>query len=198
MIPAVAFVGASQVGKTTLIEQLIPEFERHNCRVAVIKHAGHAIAVDTPLKDSWRFSEAGCDSVVVASDETAFMVQRGKPIEVESLLRLVEDHADIALVEGYKRSTLPKIEVRRRGTGVDLPSQPDGLLAVVTDQILDIDLPQFDICDVAGIAGFLVERLVGRRGDDVQVSVNGTEIHLKPFMKLLVGRTILGMMSAMK
>jgi molybdopterin-guanine dinucleotide biosynthesis adapter protein len=186
------------VGKTSLIEKLIAEFAKHGCRVATIKHSGHEIALDTPGKDSWRLSHAGSDPVVVASDETAFLVQRGRPIEVEAILRLVEDHADIALVEGFKRSSLPKVEVHRRAVSGELITPAEELIAVVSDEALDVAVPRFDFADIPSITDFLVRRFVRTSRDDVQAVVNGKELSLKPFMKLLIARTTLGMMSTMK
>ncbi len=198
MIPAVAFVGPSQVGKTTLIERLIPELAKRNYRVATIKHAGHEVIVDTPLKDSWRFSQSGSDLVIVASDETAFWVQKGRPIAIETILRLADDHADIALVEGFRQSTLPRIEVHRKTVSTDLLTPHEMLLGVITDETLDVSVPQFDFADVAGIADLLVRQLVQASRNEVQAVVNGKKLFLNPFMQFLVARTILGMMSAMK
>ena len=198
MIPAVAFVGPSQSGKTTLLERLIPELSRRGYRVATIKHSGHAIALDTPGKDSWRFSECGSDPVVVASEGVALFVQRGHPIAVEPLLRLMEGQADIVLVEGFRQSALPRLEVHRKGVGDGPVGTHEALLAVVTDEPLDVAVPQFDFEDIAGIAELLVRRITAASGDDVHAVVNGKELFLKPFMKLLIARTALGMMSAMK
>ena len=198
MIPAVAFFGPSGVGKTTLIERLIPELASHSLRVATIKHAGHGVALDTVGKDSWRFSQCGSDPVIVASGEVALLAQHGRPIEVEPLLRLVENEADVALVEGFKRSALPRIEVHRKSVSDASPSRCETLLAVVTDEPLDVDVPQFGFDDISGIVQFLVRHIARVSDDDVHVVVNGKQLFLKPFMKLLVARTTLGMMSAMK
>ena len=198
MIPAVAFVGPSQVGKTTLIERLIPELASRSLRVATVKHAGHGVTLDTPGKDSWRFSQCGSDPVVVASGEVAFLAQHGRPIEVEPLLRLVEDEADVALVEGFQRSALPRIEVHRQEVSAGPPIPHDALIAVVTDEPLDVDAPQFSFDDIPDIAGLLVRHIVPMLDDDVRALVNGKQLFLKPFMKLLIARTTLGMMSAMK
>ncbi len=198
MIPAVAFVGPSHVGKTTLIERLIPEFAKRNYRVATVKHAGHQVAQDTPLKDSWRFSQAGSDLVVVASDDTTFCVNKGRPIAIDAILRMAEDHADIALVEGFKQSTLPRIEVHRKAVSSELLTPHEALLGIITDEPLDVSVPQFDFADFTGIADLLVRRIVQASRNEVRAVVNGKELFLKPFMQLLIARTTLGMMSAMK
>ena len=199
MIPAVALVGPSQVGKTTLVERLIAELKARDYRVAAIKHSGHGVSLDTSGKDSWRFFQSGSDSVVVASEETTFWIRKEQQaLTVEQILRLVGESADLALVEGFKHSNIPKIEVHRKAMGCGLTCAPETLLAVATDEPLDVDVPQLDLSDSAAIADFIVQRVTRTPANDVEVMVNGSELELKPFVKLLVARTILGMMSTMK
>jgi hypothetical protein len=63
----VAFFGASGVGKTTLIEQLIGELKGRGQRVSVIKHAHKTFDIDHPGKDTWRHRQAGAFEVLIAS-----------------------------------------------------------------------------------------------------------------------------------
>ena len=41
MIPIISVVGKSNVGKTTLLEKLLPELKKRGYRVATIKHDVH-------------------------------------------------------------------------------------------------------------------------------------------------------------
>ena len=199
MIPAVAFVGPSQAGKTTLVEKLIAELKSRDYRVATVKHSGHGVSLDTSGKDSWRYYESGSDAVIVASEETTFWIRREQQaLSLEQILSLVGDCADLALVEGFKQSGIPKIEVHRKAMGCGLTCAPETLVAVATDEPLDVGVPQLDLSDSSAIADFIVQRVKHTPANDVQVMVNGRELYLKPFMKLLVARTILGMMSTMK
>jgi molybdopterin-guanine dinucleotide biosynthesis protein B len=52
-------IGHSGSGKTTLIEKLVRELTQRGLRVATIKHAHHSVQLDTPGKDSWRYTQAG-------------------------------------------------------------------------------------------------------------------------------------------
>ncbi len=62
----VSFVSASSnSGKTTLIEKIVKHLKARGLRVAVVKHASAGFELDRPGKDSWRFQEAGADSVVL-------------------------------------------------------------------------------------------------------------------------------------
>lgn len=58
--PIVSIVGTSGVGKTTILEKLIPELTRRGLRVGTVKHHAHGeFEMDRPGKDSWRHKKAG-------------------------------------------------------------------------------------------------------------------------------------------
>ena len=156
------FAGWSGSGKTTLIERLIPHLVGLVGRVSLIKHAHHSFDVDVPGKDSWRHRQAGCSEVLVTSGvRWALMRELRGEAELsleEALARL--SACDLALIEGYKRAPLPKLEVWRSSVGKPrlAPGDPD-ILAVATDDptvIADIGLPVFDLEDVTQIATFIV------------------------------------------
>ncbi len=70
----VSFVGPSGVGKTTLIEQLIPSLRLHGLRVGTVKHAPHGHDVtDKPGSDSARHRTAGAEAVLLAGANGAVL-----------------------------------------------------------------------------------------------------------------------------
>jgi len=112
----VGFAGFSGCGKTTLVEQLIPELRLRGMRVSVVKHAHHNFDIDHVGKDTWRHREAGAYEVAVASDRRlAVMREFEQPgaISVHALLAELDAGVDWVLVEGFKESDLPKVEVWR-------------------------------------------------------------------------------------
>jgi molybdopterin-guanine dinucleotide biosynthesis protein B len=113
------FAGWSGSGKTTLIEQVIPCLVARGLTVSLVKHAHHAFDVDYPGKDSYRHREAGCSEVLVTSSRRWALVHelRGAPelTLAETLERL--SPCDLVLIEGYKRSRLPKLEIHRSALG---------------------------------------------------------------------------------
>jgi molybdopterin-guanine dinucleotide biosynthesis protein B len=113
------FAGWSGSGKTTLIEQVIPCLIARGLTVSLVKHAHHAFDVDYPGKDSYRHREAGCSEVLVTSSRRWALVHelRGAPelTLAETLERL--SPCDLVLIEGYKRSRLPKLEIHRSALG---------------------------------------------------------------------------------
>lgn len=160
------FAGWSGSGKTTLIEALVPKLTARGLRVSLVKHAHHGFDVDQPGKDSWRHRMAGCTEVLVTSAARFALVHelRGAP-ELslsEALDRL--SPCDLALVEGWKRAEIPKLEVWRPSVGKAMLFHADRWVrAVATDVPGSVSgsLPTFDLRDVGAIATFVVENAAG-------------------------------------
>jgi molybdopterin-guanine dinucleotide biosynthesis protein B/molybdopterin-guanine dinucleotide biosynthesis protein len=165
-VPAVAIVARSGTGKTTLIEALIRELRSRGHRVGAVKHDAHDFEIDRPGKDSARFTAAGAEVMVLVSDRNVAMVrQSAKPENLDNLLRTWFDGMHVVLVEGYKTSDLPKIEVHRPDLGHHLLSRgkrhDPRLLAVASTGPLVVDVPVLDANDPAAIADFLEEVVIG-------------------------------------
>lgn len=134
---AVGFAGFSGSGKTTLVEQLIPALRLRGLRASVIKHAHHSFDIDHSGKDTWRHREAGAVEIVAASPRR-LVVMREYDAEathdVHALIARLSAAVDWVLVEGFKQSSLPKIEVWRQASGqpVIYPTQAQ-VLAIATD-----------------------------------------------------------------
>ena len=170
--PAVAFVARSGTGKTTLVENLIGEIRARGYRVGALKHDAHRFEIDRPGKDSARFTEAGAEVMVLVSDDTVAMVQKpDQTPKLDTLLRLWFSEMDLVLVEGYKTSDLPKIEVHRAALGKPLLCRGDNndphLLAVASDDPAglpaELDVPVLDLENPGTIADFLVKSRLENR-----------------------------------
>jgi len=162
--PVVCFVGRKNSGKTTLMEKVILGLKAAGHRVAAVKHDAHNFEIDYPGKDSFRFSAAGADTTVVSSPrKTAVVLHHPEEMSLESILEWFVTGVDIVLMEGYKTTRFPKIEVHRKATGEPLlhPS-PHGLIAVATDEPVDAAVPRFDIHDSDPLLGFIIEKFLGR------------------------------------
>jgi molybdopterin-guanine dinucleotide biosynthesis protein B len=155
----IGFAGWSGSGKTTLVEQVIRCLEGRGLTVALIKHAHHEFDIDYPGKDSWRHRQAGCREVLVTSARRWAVMHelRGAP-ELsldEALARL--SPCDLALVEGFKRAAIPKIEIYRAVLGKPqlFPDDPH-VIAVASEEPVTTELPQLDLNDPAAIAEFIL------------------------------------------
>jgi molybdopterin-guanine dinucleotide biosynthesis protein B len=160
----VGFAGYSGSGKTTLIEQLIPALKMHGQRVSVIKHAHHHFDIDHPGKDTFRHREAGAFEVVAASSRRFALIrefEREGDLTVHQLIAELWPGVDWVLVEGYKDSDLPKIEVWRAASGKPARYPHDNfIVAVATDSPLALPeptgLPILDLNDADALARWLI------------------------------------------
>ena len=158
--------GWSGSGKTTLLEKMIPVLVARGLRVSVVKHAHHDFDVDVPGKDSYRHRHAGCQEVLVSSaNRWALMHELRSADELtleEALARL--SPCDLALIEGYKRSTLPKLEIHRSALGKPLLHPADRhIVALATDSpdgAAGRQLPVFALDAYDMLATFVEERAV--------------------------------------
>jgi molybdopterin-guanine dinucleotide biosynthesis protein MobB len=199
MLPVVSIVGQGKSGKTTLIEKLIPEFKSRGYCVATVKHTHQDLELDTPGKDSWRYAQAGSDAVFLSTPKNLMLIV---PVErdasIKDLSRLVGADCDILLVEGFHDAHVPKIEVHRKEKGMELRCKPEELRAIVTDEHLNTDVPQFKLDDTSGIADFIEAKIVGKRNNETTLFVNGKTITLNRFAQDIVTGAILGMISTLK
>ncbi|CAM3646023.1 molybdopterin-guanine dinucleotide biosynthesis protein B [Paracidovorax anthurii] len=165
----VGFAGFSNSGKTTLVERLIPLLRAHGQRVSVVKHAHHKFDIDQPGKDTWRHRVAGAFEVVASSGQRmALMREYEVPAEpvVHDLIARLDPAVDWVLVEGFKESDLPKVEVWR-SPSADYPAHPvrygadPWIVAVAADAPAARlpappgALPVFDVREPAALADWL-------------------------------------------
>lgn len=157
--PAVLAVsGIKNSGKTTLIAHLLPLLKASGLRVAVIKHDGHDFTPDVPGTDSYRFREAGADGVAVFSARRYLLTEARSP-QPKELIERFQD-MDLILLEGFKDSAFPKIEVVR-GEVSSAPYCGGNLLAAVSDLPLELDIPVFGLDDAVGLAAWILEYTKG-------------------------------------
>lgn len=160
--PIVSIVGKSNVGKTTFIEKLIPCLVARGLRVATVKHDVHGFSMDREGKDSYRHKQAGAAVSMVSSPTGIGMVRDADHDHtLAELASLFLKDMDLIVTEGYKRESWPKVEVHRREVSTELLSTPqDCLLALVTDEPLDVPVPQFGLDDADGVADLLLHGLL--------------------------------------
>ena len=164
-VKVVSFTAKSGTGKTTLMEKVIVLLKERGYRVGAIKHDSHRFDIDYPGKDSHRFTAAGADTMLIASPEKLALVKmHDTPPTVEELLATHFADMDIVLTEGFKKSTLPKIELHRYERGDTLLCRGEwndpGLLAVASDVPLELDVPLLDINNAGMVADFIEEKLL--------------------------------------
>ena len=159
--------GHSGMGKTTLLERLVPAIAERGLVVSLIKHSHKNIDIDRPGKDSYRLRESGCKEVLLmGNDRWALMHElRGVPEpSLDYLLDRMQD-CDLVLVEGFKHGSFPKLEVWRASQGQETlwPDWP-GILAIASDQpptspaqiAVTPGLSHLNLADIASVADFVL------------------------------------------
>jgi molybdopterin-guanine dinucleotide biosynthesis protein B len=108
----VGFYGYSDSGKTTLIEKVIKELSFRGRKVSAIKQSGHPVSMDSEGKDTYRFSKAGANPVVLSSSiETT--IKFNKPLEINEIIELITstNKPDIIIIESARDTEIRKIRV---------------------------------------------------------------------------------------
>ena len=127
-----AISGMKNSGKTTLIESILPRLSAAGLCVAVIKHDGHSFTPDTPGTDSYRFFAAGACSTAIFDSEKFSVTRRCHDVSEEVLIDMFPD-AELILLEGFKNSSYPKINLVREGLPEDTNCDFQKYFAVVSD-----------------------------------------------------------------
>jgi molybdopterin-guanine dinucleotide biosynthesis protein B len=196
----ISIVGKSGSGKTTLLESLIAELKRRGLKIAIVKHSHHADDLDTAEKDTWRFSRAGAEvSAINSLDNLAIFRHMGQYFDPQEISHYINWDYDLILTEGFKSSHYPKIEVHRRELGPYLVTDPKQLLAVITDEPLAVDVPQFSRDELSRIADLIESRVrTQQKQDDIDLVVNGDYVNISASLKDLMVRTLMAMIPASK
>ena len=118
--PAIAVVGRHNSGKTTLVVKLIAELVERGYDVGSVKHHHREnFEIDIPGKDSYRHRHAGAsETVIAAPGQVAKIKSIVGELECAEIVRSMPGH-DIVIVEGYRKSGLPTIEIMRSGNEKD-------------------------------------------------------------------------------
>jgi molybdopterin-guanine dinucleotide biosynthesis protein B len=200
MRPIISIVGKSESGKTTLLEGLIAELKQRGYRVAVIKHVGEDFELDKVGKDSWRLGRAGSEVVAISSPRQLAVIKSvERDLGPKELSRFIDGGYDLILTEGFKQSSTLKVEVHRQEQGKELLCAPKKLLAVVTDEPLDVDVPQFSKNEILGLADLIEDWLQAQlEQDDVALIVNDAFVPINQFVKDLLARILVAVVSGLK
>ena len=161
------------MGKTTLLERLVPELASRGLAGSLIKHSHKSIEIDRPGKDSFRLREAGCKEVLLLGNERWALMHELRGADEPDLDYLVDrlQHCDLVLIEGFKHGAFPKLEVWR--AELDKPTlwpQWPGIVAIAGDA-LSAAAPQagqvpaitrLDLSDISIIADFVLANAAAR------------------------------------
>lgn len=128
---AVAFIGHKGSGKTAFLRALIPVLLVRGIRVGTAKHVAPDVEPDIPGKDTYFHRKAGAERVLLYSEDHAALFWDHAKTPLEEYIERYFSDLDLVLLEGFKGSRYPKIEIWRGGEPLAGKIQ---VLAVVTDR----------------------------------------------------------------
>lgn len=153
----VAFVGAHNAGKTSLVVDLVPRLSALGLSVGTVKHTSRDAEDDIAGKDSHRHAASGARVSAFVTPQRTTARRFGEEEPLEAVLAREFAGCDLVLVEGYKSLPVPKIEVTRSG----IPRvRIEGVGGRVSDGHVEDALPTCRFEDRDGIVD-MVLRLAG-------------------------------------
>jgi molybdopterin-guanine dinucleotide biosynthesis protein B len=134
VLKCIAVVGGKHSGKTTIIESLIRQLKSRGYRVGIVKEMVQIPTLDTPAKETDRYSEAGAE-VVVAVPRNETVVFFRKRLNLTEIVPYLQG-LDYVLLEGFEsEKTLPKIIAAK--TAKEAASFSDGLAIAISGLITE-------------------------------------------------------------
>jgi molybdopterin-guanine dinucleotide biosynthesis protein B len=162
-VKIIGVAGFKNAGKTTLVEKLVRALTAQGYRISTVKHAHHSFDIDHQGRDSFRHRKAGASEVAVVSHSRWAIIHESRNEPEPSLEEILAKLApcDLVIVEGYKRDSHDKIEVRN--LSLDHPKlagdDPTVVAIAANGPIKNTPVPVFDRDDVTALTQFIIKHM---------------------------------------
>jgi molybdopterin-guanine dinucleotide biosynthesis adapter protein len=157
-------VGSKKVGKTTLIEKLIPELTSRGYHVATVKHhhSDFPVSVDAAGTDTWRHRQAGAKSVaLVTPTDVALFHDTDESLGLDQIIANFSG-TDIVLVEGFHLEPYAKIAIMGE-TDKDWRLRANlNLIATVGPTMPRSPVPSFEPDNIRPLADHIEKWMLGK------------------------------------
>ncbi|MDR4504469.1 MAG: molybdopterin-guanine dinucleotide biosynthesis protein B [Candidatus Scalindua sp.] len=111
-VAVVSIVGKQNVGKTTLISELIPKLKKNGYRVGTFKYNIRKLEIDHEHKDTYKYFHSGADTVGISSHDQIAVVKRSEVLpRIDEILERYFNDVNIVLIEGYRGEGVRKIKI---------------------------------------------------------------------------------------
>lgn len=148
----IRIAGVSGSGKTSLIQQLLQEFQWRGIATACLKHSHHEL--DLPSKDSTVLFKASSQGAMVIGKNAVSVTLPLQHKTPQAWADFLFPNAQIILVEGWREFELPSILL-----SADLPPDwtiPKNIIATYGKHRL-LNIPNY--ADAKALAPFLLQQL---------------------------------------
>lgn len=156
----IGIVGWKNSGKTGLVVRLVSALTRCGLTISTLKRAHHQFELDRSGSDSFRHRAAGAQEVIISSQRRWAIMHENNGNEADLTELLVKlEPVDLVIVEGFKKTSIPKIEVRHQGVaGMSIAATDSTVIAVASDQpATEKTPPEFNSDDDRAIASFILD-----------------------------------------
>src|SRR5699024_1028655 len=162
----IAISGVKDSGKTTLITNLIPLLQEKQLKVATIKHDGHDFIPDVKGTDTYKHRESGAYGVGIFSSNKWMIIKEEREISISSLINQFPE-VDLILLEGFKYSNFPKIEIIRREVSLSPVSDPKTVIGYVSDLgVISPNIKQFKLDEIKELAEYMYNYIIKEQVGD--------------------------------
>ncbi|MFC6170903.1 molybdopterin-guanine dinucleotide biosynthesis protein B [Loigolactobacillus jiayinensis] len=142
MVTPLQVVGFKKSGKTTTVNDFLVILKQRQHAVFVLKHDVHRGQMDQPGTDTSRFTAAGTQTVLLATDQAVMLQQQvTQPPTAAQLIATYAQPGQFCLLEGFKKAAYPKIVLVRPG---ERPSDFDHLSHIMA--YASLHAPEFNDC----------------------------------------------------
>ncbi len=146
--------------KSELVRRLVVELTGRGLRVSTIKRVSDAVDIERQGSGTWKHRVAGAEEVMIASaSRFALMREMPKDIDEPNVRGLLAPMApvDIVLLDGFRRSSYPKMEVIEAGEErVQFTANDPMVLAVTSEAPITATVPALPLSDIGGLGDFVI------------------------------------------
>lgn len=201
--------GFSKTGKTTTVAALVGELCRRGYTVGTVKDIHYAgFMADRPGTDTFRHAEAGARRVTArGSSQTAMISDR--QMSIDEILKYYKE--DFVILEGDCGIKCPTIITGRTIEDIEKRMCPEaiavsGVIAACDGQSDPVGpvrkllgLPMIDgMMEVKKMADLIEKKTENSERDlDVELTINGEEIWMVPFVKETLKNVVIGAVKAL-
>lgn len=148
----ICIVGKSKTDKSRLMEGLIKELKSRGLRVGALKYHKHGdFEIDIEGKDTWKYAQAGADTVAISSSVKLAVIRKVKEeMGIDDVCNKYFSDIDIVLADGFTLSDKPRIIVADTEEDIELFRRGCSVVAVVGKAGSRFD-------DIKGIADKILE-----------------------------------------
>ena len=146
--------------KSELVRRLVVELVGRGLQVSAIKRVSDAVDLERQGSGTWKHRAAGAVEVMIASASRFALLREMPPNttepEVSDLLARMAP-VDIVLLDGFRRSSYPKIEVVQSGQDHALLAPYDPMISAITSDVQVVaDVPCLALSDIGALADFVL------------------------------------------